>query len=85
MTTDPIELWASPDSRSRVERKFFDETFRPFYRTEQVIIHAKGLETVSNSKHAVLKHAAKFECQKTCVKVLNSQNFVTKTVGKRAL
>ena len=47
VTTDPIELWAAPESRSRVERKFFDETFRPFYRTEQIIIHAKDLPTVS--------------------------------------
>ena len=50
MTTDPIELWAAPESRSRVERKFFDETFRPFYRTEQIIIHAKNLERVSLMK-----------------------------------
>ena len=42
MTTDPIELWAAPNSRSRIERTFFDETFRPFYRTEQVIVKAKG-------------------------------------------
>ena len=36
VTTDPIELWASPTSRSRVEKDFFDSTFRPFYRTSQV-------------------------------------------------
>ena len=36
VTTDPIELWASPTSRSRVEKDFFDSTFRPFYRTAQV-------------------------------------------------
>ncbi len=47
VTTDPIELWAAPESRSRIERSFFDETFRPFYRTEQVIIHAKDLPTIS--------------------------------------
>jgi Niemann-Pick C1 protein len=46
VTTDPIELWASPTSRSRIERSFFDETFRPFYRTEQIIIHAKDLPNV---------------------------------------
>lgn len=40
VTTDPIELWASPTSRSRVEKDFYDKTFRPFYRTTQVIIHA---------------------------------------------
>ena len=38
VTTDPIELWASPTSRSRVEKDFFDSTFRPFYRTSQVYI-----------------------------------------------
>ena len=46
VTTDPIELWASPESRSRVEKDFFDRTFRPFYRTEQIIIKAKNLESV---------------------------------------
>ena len=49
VTTDPIELWASPSSRSRIEKDFFDETFRPFYRTEQLIIKAKDLDTVSLS------------------------------------
>nr|CAD7194278.1 unnamed protein product [Timema douglasi] len=43
MTTDPVELWASPHSRARVEREFFDSHFEPFYRTEQVIISAVGL------------------------------------------
>ena len=42
LTTDPIELWASPTSRSRIERTFFEEHFRPFYRAEQVIIKALG-------------------------------------------
>ena len=47
VTTDPIELWASPSSRSRIEKDFFDKTFRPFYRTEQIIITAKNLSSVS--------------------------------------
>ncbi len=42
LTTDPIELWAAPTSRSRIEKTFFDETFRPFYRTQQVIVKALG-------------------------------------------
>ncbi|KAL1139914.1 hypothetical protein AAG570_006891, partial [Ranatra chinensis] len=46
ITTDPVELWASPDSRARLERKYFDENFEPFYRTEQVIIHAVGLPNI---------------------------------------
>ena len=40
VTTDPIELWASPDSRCRVEKDFFDSQFRPFYRTALVIARA---------------------------------------------
>lgn len=36
ITTDPVELWASPASRSRVEKEYYDSQFQPFYRTEQV-------------------------------------------------
>lgn len=46
VTTDPVELWASPTSRSRMEKDFFDENFAPFYRTEQIIITAKNLPTI---------------------------------------
>lgn len=46
VTTDPVELWASPTSRSRVEREYFDSNFEPFYRTEQIIIHAVGLDKI---------------------------------------
>lgn len=47
VTTDPVELWASPNSRSRVEKEYFDSHFEPFYRTEQIIISAIGLPDVS--------------------------------------
>lgn len=43
ITTDPVELWASPTSRSRVEREYFDKHFEPFYRIEQIIIKADNL------------------------------------------
>jgi Niemann-Pick C1 protein len=46
VTTDPVELWASPHSRSRVEREYFDSHFEPFYRTEQVIIRASGYQSI---------------------------------------
>ncbi|XP_033220867.1 NPC intracellular cholesterol transporter 1 [Belonocnema kinseyi] len=46
VTTDPVELWASPNSRSRVEREFFDSHFEPFYRTEQIIITSVGLSPI---------------------------------------
>lgn len=47
VTIDPVELWAAPESRSRQEKDYFDKNFNPFYRTEQVILHAEGLESVS--------------------------------------
>ncbi|CAG4982286.1 unnamed protein product [Colias eurytheme] len=46
VTTNPVELWAAPNSRSRQEREFFDSHFEPFYRTEMLIITAKGLPKI---------------------------------------
>ena len=46
VTTDPIELWAAPSSISRVQKEFFDSSFRPFYRAEQIIIRAIDLPTI---------------------------------------
>ncbi|XP_052755080.1 NPC intracellular cholesterol transporter 1 isoform X3 [Galleria mellonella] len=48
LTTNPVELWASPNSRSRIEREYFDSHFEPFYRTEMVIISSKGLPTIEH-------------------------------------
>ena len=47
--TDPVELWAAPQSRSRIEKNYFDQVFRPFYRTQQVIVHAKDLDNVRST------------------------------------
>lgn len=38
ITTDPVELWAAPHCRARMEKDFFDRAFGPFYRTAQVFI-----------------------------------------------
>lgn len=46
VTSDPIELWSSPDSRCRKEKDFFDTNFGPFYRTNQVFIKAVGISEV---------------------------------------
>ena len=56
--TDPTELWAAPSSRSRLEKDYYDQQFGPFYRTEMLIIRAKGLEPVSvNARaHLSLRH-----------------------------
>ena len=41
VTTDPVKLWSSPHSRARLEKNYYDENFRPFYRTEQILVKAK--------------------------------------------
>jgi Niemann-Pick C1 protein len=47
ITTDPVELWASPGSRSRLEKDYFDSRFGPFYRTEQIFIKPTNTDWVS--------------------------------------
>lgn len=36
--TDPVRLWVSPTSDAAMEKRFFDDNFGPFYRTEQVFL-----------------------------------------------
>lgn len=61
ITTNPVELWASPNSRSRVEREFFDKNFEPFYRIEQIIIRAVDLPNVfHNTSNGVLEFGPVF-------------------------
>lgn len=38
IVTEPVELWASPDSQTRLEKDYFDERFGPFFRTNQVFV-----------------------------------------------
>ncbi|XP_045599386.1 NPC intracellular cholesterol transporter 1 [Procambarus clarkii] len=45
ITTDPVDLWASPNSRARVEKDYYDENFEPFYRTAQIFIRPVGIES----------------------------------------
>ncbi|KAJ8956647.1 hypothetical protein NQ318_014001 [Aromia moschata] len=49
VTTDPVELWASPTSRSRVEKEYYDSHFEPFYRNEQLIIRAVNLSYIAHN------------------------------------
>uniref|UniRef100_A0A8C5WR56 NPC1 like intracellular cholesterol transporter 1 n=1 Tax=Laticauda laticaudata TaxID=8630 RepID=A0A8C5WR56_LATLA len=42
LTTDPLELWASPDSQARQEKALYEEHFGPFFRTNQIILTAKN-------------------------------------------
>ena len=36
--TDPVRLWVAPDSAAAQEKIFFDNSFGPFFRTEQVFL-----------------------------------------------
>jgi Niemann-Pick C1 protein len=38
--TDPVRLWVSPDSESKLQSDYFNENFGPFYRIEQLFITA---------------------------------------------
>ncbi|SJL01723.1 related to NCR1-transmembrane glycoprotein, involved in sphingolipid metabolism [Armillaria ostoyae] len=40
--TDPVRLWVSPSSESKIQKEYFDEHFGPFYRTEQIFITTSG-------------------------------------------
>ncbi|XP_015745684.1 NPC1-like intracellular cholesterol transporter 1 [Python bivittatus] len=42
LTTDPLELWSSPDSQARQEKALYEENFGRFFRTSQVILTAKN-------------------------------------------
>ncbi|KAK9747109.1 Niemann-Pick C1 N terminus [Popillia japonica] len=45
VTTNPTEIWAGPQSRSRLEKDYVDQNFGPFYRTEQIFIQAVGVNS----------------------------------------
>jgi Niemann-Pick C1 protein len=36
--TNPVRLWVSPDSESKLQSDYFDANFGPFYRVEQLFI-----------------------------------------------
>ncbi|KAJ8952599.1 hypothetical protein NQ318_004146 [Aromia moschata] len=49
LTTDPIQIWAAPNSQSRLEKDYFDQNFGPFYRTNQIFIKTVGIESFNFS------------------------------------
>ncbi|XP_034244049.1 NPC intracellular cholesterol transporter 1 isoform X2 [Thrips palmi] len=78
ITTDPVDLWASPESRSRLEREYYDKNFEPFYRTEHIIIRATGLEPVyHNTSQGVLEFGPVFN-QEFLMELLKLQNQIVK-------
>lgn len=41
VANDPLELWSNAESETRKHKEYFDSHFRPFFRTEQVIMYPK--------------------------------------------
>ena len=52
--TNPNKLWSAPDSRASVDEKYFDETFDPFYRIEQMIITPREDKSDNILRHKYL-------------------------------
>ncbi|CRL00931.1 CLUMA_CG014455, isoform A, partial [Clunio marinus] len=76
VTTNPVELWASPHSRARIERKFFDTHFGPFYRIEQIIIHAVDLPGIQhNTSNGVVEFGPAFN-KEFLIEVYNLQQMI---------
>ncbi|TFY81813.1 hypothetical protein EWM64_g2201 [Hericium alpestre] len=48
--TDPVRLWVAPDSESKIQKDLFDQSFGPFYRTEDIFITSSPMAA---SIHAV--------------------------------
>lgn len=73
ITTDPVELWAAPNSQSRIEKEFFDSHFEPFYRIEQVIIRSDAPPVIHNSSGEVIEFGPAFD-RDFLLEVLELQN-----------
>lgn len=81
MTVNPVELWALPNSRARVEREFFDTHFTPFYRIKQVIITAKNFsQPIQNTSNGEIKFGPAFN-RDFLLKVRDIENEI-KTIDK---
>lgn len=48
--TDPVNLWVAPDSEAAQQKRFFDESFGPFYRTEQMFISGDNVVSYDTLK-----------------------------------
>ncbi|XP_055539920.1 NPC intracellular cholesterol transporter 1 isoform X2 [Wyeomyia smithii] len=84
VTTNPVELWASPNSRSRVEREYFDSHFEPFYRIEQIIIKAENLTNViHNTSNGVIEFGPVYNKQ-FLLDVFELQEAIKKVESKLA-
>ncbi|XP_066944874.1 NPC intracellular cholesterol transporter 1-like isoform X2 [Macrobrachium rosenbergii] len=78
VTTDPVELWASPFSRSRIEKEYYDKNFEPFYRTEMLIIRPVGVEKVPHQTPDGIEMWGPVYNKTFLKEVLKLQNYITR-------
>ncbi|KAK7086016.1 NPC intracellular cholesterol transporter 1, partial [Halocaridina rubra] len=83
VTTDPVELWASPYSRSRVEKEYFDKNFEPFYRTEMLIIRPVGVDKVPHQTPNGTEMWGPVYNKTFLKEVLNLQNYITQELSAK--
>ncbi|XP_034489627.1 NPC intracellular cholesterol transporter 1 homolog 1b [Drosophila innubila] len=62
VTTDPVELWASELSQTRIEKEYYDQHFGPFYRTNQIFVKPTNKNTFTHeTASGVLTFGPAFE------------------------
>uniref|UniRef100_A0A1E1WQJ6 SSD domain-containing protein n=1 Tax=Pectinophora gossypiella TaxID=13191 RepID=A0A1E1WQJ6_PECGO len=49
VSSNPIELWSAPDSRSRADLNYYNSRFGPFYRASQVFLRFTGLTSFTHN------------------------------------
>uniref|UniRef100_T1J3J1 SSD domain-containing protein n=1 Tax=Strigamia maritima TaxID=126957 RepID=T1J3J1_STRMM len=82
VVTDPVELWAMPNSQARMEREYFDSHFQPFFRTEQVIITPKVADTFTY-KNQTFNHIFKRDFLQKVLKLQLKIESLTTVVNDR--
>lgn len=80
VTTNPVELWAAPNSKSRIEKDYFDKNFEPFYRTEMLIIRPKGVDKVPHQTPNGTEMWGPAYNQTFLAEVFKLQNIITQEV-----
>jgi Niemann-Pick C1 protein len=54
--TDPVRLWVSSSSESKIQKEYFDEKFGPFYRSEQIFVTSVGPQTDASTQAITVGH-----------------------------
>ncbi|KAK7086013.1 NPC intracellular cholesterol transporter 1 [Halocaridina rubra] len=81
VTIDPVKLWASPNSRARLEKEYYDKNFGPFYRTEMIIIRPVAIDKVPHQTPNGEEVWGPVYNQTFLTEVLKLQNYITQELS----